>query len=160
MCLRNARALAVMTMFRLGMSYEEKVAALGLVSQIELALIACLRESVPEPGQTWDGHRRAREIERRLARLRWVEHEQEKERRGVRGMWNWLVGKEQLSGKMLFDKMLAAMNSNPSNDLIRRRCGSRAATGCWATALSRERFGGAEGRGVPVGKTVQNFRKI
>ena len=43
---------------------------------------------------------------------------QEKERRGVRGMWNWLVGKEQLSGKMLFDKMLAAMNSNPSNDLI------------------------------------------
>ena len=48
--LRNARALAVMAMFRLGMSYEEHVAALGLVSQIELALIAYFRESVPEPG--------------------------------------------------------------------------------------------------------------
>ena len=114
-----------MTMFRLGMSYEEKVAALGLVSQIELALIAYFRESVPKPGQTWDSHRRAREIERRLARLRWVEREQEKERRGVRGMWNWLVGKENLSGKMLFDKMiehadgmLAAMHSDAGNDLI------------------------------------------
>ena len=67
--LRNARALAVMTMFRLGMTYEEQVAALGLVSQIELALISYFRESVPEPGQSWDPHRRAREIERRLARL-------------------------------------------------------------------------------------------
>ena len=67
--LRNARALAVMTMFRLGMKYEEQVAALGLVSQIELALIAYFRDSVPEPGQTWDSHRRAREIERRLARF-------------------------------------------------------------------------------------------
>ncbi len=112
-------------MFRLGMSYEEKVAALGLVSQIELALIAYFRESVPEPRQTWDGHRRAREIERRLARLRWVEHEQEKERKGVRGMWNWLVGKEQLSGKMLFDKMiehadgmLAAMRHGVGEDLL------------------------------------------
>ena len=50
--LRNARALAVMTMFRLGMTYEEQVAALGLVSQIELALISYFRESVPEPGQS------------------------------------------------------------------------------------------------------------
>ena len=57
--LRNSRALAVMTMFRLGMTYEEQVAALGLVShacpqlrcRIELALISYFRESVPEPGQ-------------------------------------------------------------------------------------------------------------
>ena len=115
--LRNARALAVMTMFRLGMTYEEQVAALGLVSQIELALISYFRESVPEPGQSWDPHRRAREIERRLARLRWVEGEQQKERSGVRGMWNWLIGKPPLTGKMLYDRMiehadgmLAAMN--------------------------------------------------
>ena len=40
-------------------------------------------------------------------------------------MWNWLVGKEQLSGKMLFDKMiehadgmLAAMRMDKGNDLI------------------------------------------
>ena len=63
--LRNSRALAVMTMFRLGMTYEEQVAALGLVSQIELALISYFKESVPEPGQSWDPHRRAQEIERR-----------------------------------------------------------------------------------------------
>ena len=115
--LRNSRALAVMTMFRLGMTYEEQVAALGLVSQIELALISYFKESVPEPGQSWDPHRRAREIERRLARLRWVEGEQQKERSGVRGMWNWLIGKPPLTGKMLYDRMiehadgmLAAMN--------------------------------------------------
>ena len=115
--LRDSRALAVMTMFRLGMTYEEQVAALGLVSQIELALISYFRESVPEPGQSWDPHRRAREIERRLARLRWVEGEQQKERSGVRGMWNWLIGKPPLTGKMLYDRMiehadgmLAAMN--------------------------------------------------
>ena len=115
--LRNSRALAVMTMFRLGMTYGEQVAALGLVSQIELALISYFKESVPEPGQSWDPHRRAREIERRLARLRWVEGEQQKERSGVRGMWNWLIGKPPLTGKMLYDRMiqhadgmLAAMN--------------------------------------------------
>ena len=104
--LRNAMALAVMTMFRLGMSYEEHVAALGLVSQIELALIAYFRESVPEPGQTWDSHRRAREIERRLARLRWVENEQRKERGGVKGVINWLMGRPPLTGKLLYERMI------------------------------------------------------
>ena len=72
----------------------------------------------------WD-HSSGLEVERRLARLRWVEHEQEKERRGVRGVWNWLVGKEQLPGKMLFDEMiehadgmLAAMKLERGDDLI------------------------------------------
>ena len=50
--LQNARSLAVMTMFRLGMDYQERVAALGLVTQIELAIIARFRESVPDPGQS------------------------------------------------------------------------------------------------------------
>ena len=104
--MRNTRALAVMTMFRLGMSYEEQVAALGLVSQVELALISYFKGSVPEPGQSWDPHRRAREIERRLARLRWVEGEQQKERRGVRGLGNWLTGKPPLTGKMLDERMI------------------------------------------------------
>ena len=43
----------------------------------------------------------------------------------MRGVWNWLVGKEQLSGKMLFDKMiehadgmLAAMKMGRGDDLI------------------------------------------
>ena len=40
-------------------------------------------------------------------------------------MWNWLVGKEQLSGKMLFDEMiehgdgmLAAMRHDVGDELI------------------------------------------
>ena len=43
----------------------------------------------------------------------------------MRGVWNWLVGKEQLSGKMLFDKMiehadgmLSAMKLDRGGDLI------------------------------------------
>ena len=123
--LRNARALAVMTMFRLGMTFEEHIAALGLVSQIELALISYFRESVPEPGHNWDAQRRAREIERRLARLRWVEAEQRKSDGGFRGVWNWLIGKPKLTGKLLYDRMienadgmLAAMKEDRYDDLI------------------------------------------
>ena len=59
----------------------------------------------PMTGFPWD-HSSGLEVERRLARLRWVEHEQEKERRGGRGVWNWPVGKEQLPGEMLFDEMI------------------------------------------------------
>ena len=43
----------------------------------------------------------------------------------MRGVWNWLVGKEQLSGKMLFDKMiehadgmLAAMKLERGDNMI------------------------------------------
>ena len=104
--LRSARALALITQFRLGMSYQEHFAALGMVTQVELALIAYFRESVPEPGVEWDGERRSREIERRLARLRWVEREQEREYGGLKGVWNWLVGRNRISGKELYQRML------------------------------------------------------
>ena len=73
--LRSAHAVAVMTQFRLGMDYQENVAALGLVTQIELALISFFGESFPDPGMPWDAERRAREVDKRLARLRWVERE-------------------------------------------------------------------------------------
>ena len=45
--LRSTRALPFITQFRLGMSYQEHVAALGMVTQVELALIAYFGESVP-----------------------------------------------------------------------------------------------------------------
>ena len=70
MSLRNAHVMATMTQYRIGMTRMETVTALGLVTQIELALITYFRESLPEPGQNWDSRKRAREIERRLARLR------------------------------------------------------------------------------------------
>ena len=38
--LRSAKALALISQFRLGVKYQESVAALGLVTQIELALIS------------------------------------------------------------------------------------------------------------------------
>ena len=100
--LRSARALALITQFRLGMSYQEHVAALGLVTQVELALISFFQESVPEPGVEWDSERRAREIERRLARLRWVE----REFGGLKGVLNRLAGRGKVSGKELYQRML------------------------------------------------------
>lgn len=83
------------------MSYQEHVAAQGMVTQVELALIAYFHESVPDPGCERDSERRSREIERRLARLRWVERKQEREYGGLKGVWNWLVGKHKISGKEL-----------------------------------------------------------
>ncbi len=104
--LRSARGLAVMTQFRLGITWQESVAAFGLVTQIELALIAYFHESVPDPGAAWDNERRAREIEKRLRRLRWVDGEQAKEYGGWKGVWNRLQGKAPVTGKELYMKML------------------------------------------------------
>ena len=106
MSLRSARGLAVMTQFRLGITWQESVAAFGLVTQIELALIAYFHESVPDPGAAWDNERRAREIEKRLRRLRWVDGEQAKEYGGWKGVWNRLQGKAPVTGKELYMKML------------------------------------------------------
>ena len=104
--LRSNWVLAMMTQFRLDMTYQEHVAALGLVTQIELALIGFFRESMPDPGVDWDGQKRAREIEHRLARLRWVQREQEKEYGGLKGVVNWLMGNTKISGKELYKRMV------------------------------------------------------
>ena len=104
--LRSNWVLAMMTQFRLDMTYQEHVAALGLVTQIELALIGFFRESMPDPGVDWDGPKRGREIEHRLARLRWVQREQEKEYGGFRGVVNWMMGNTKISGKELYKRMV------------------------------------------------------
>ena len=77
--------MALMTQHRLGMKYQGQVAMLGLVAKIELALISFFDDTLPDPGMEWDGDRRLREINRRIARLLWVEREQEKELGGLRG---------------------------------------------------------------------------
>ena len=105
--MRNARALAVMTMFRIGLSHQEYVEAIGTVARFELALIGHFREAVPDPTERWDAKRRFREIERRLARLRWVEMEQEKEYGGFKGLFNKARGRRRVSGKEMYEKMLA-----------------------------------------------------
>ena len=105
-CLRNAHVMATMTRYRIGMTRMETVTALGLVTQIELALITYFRESLPEPGQNWDSQKRAREIERRLARLRWVEQQQHDEDSGLKGVWNRVRGRGRPSGKELYRRMI------------------------------------------------------
>ena len=104
--LRNAHTMATMTQYRIGMTRIETVTALGLVTQIELALITCFRESLPEPGQNWDSQKRAREIERRLARLRWVEQQQNDEDSGLKGVWNRVRGRRRPTAKDLYRKMI------------------------------------------------------
>ena len=99
------RRLALRRMHRLGMRYQGQVAMLGLVAKIELALISFFDDTLPDPGMEWDGDRRLREINRRIARLLWVE--QEREFGGIRGVFNWLVGRRRLGGKELVDRMLA-----------------------------------------------------
>ena len=103
----TARGVAVMSQFRLDLEYHEHVASLACVAQVELALISFFMESVPDPGEAWNPARRAREIERRLRRIRWAEAEQRREFGGFRGAWNWLVGRKRVSGKELYQRMVA-----------------------------------------------------
>ena len=81
----TARGVAVMSQFRLDLEYHEHVASLACVAQVELALISFFMESVPDPGEVWNPAKRAREIERRLRRIRWAEAEQRREFGGFRG---------------------------------------------------------------------------
>ena len=72
------------------------------------AEISCMQFPgvVAGAGQNWDSQKRAREIERRLARLRWVEQEQEREDSGLKGMWNRVRGRGRPSGKELYERMV------------------------------------------------------
>ena len=87
--------------------YHERLTLTEVVAQIELVLIGLFKVSVPEPGEEWNSERRDREVDKRIARLRWAEREQEREFSGFRGLWNWLCGKKRLSREDLYRKLVA-----------------------------------------------------
>lgn len=103
--LRAARAMALSVQFRVGMEHRELVAALELCTRIELVLIMYFGETVPDPGMEWDGERRLREVEKRMARLRWVTREHTREFSGLKGMWKRMIGKGPVSGRDLYEQM-------------------------------------------------------
>ena len=100
------RAELLMTQVRLDMTRVEQVTIAGEITRLELALIMNFRDTLPEPGANWDMTRRMWEIERRLTWLRWVQLEREKEYGGMKGVWNWLTGKDRVTGRELYLRML------------------------------------------------------
>ena len=60
----------------------------------------------PTLGRTGDGQRKYREIDALLKRLRWVNRELKKEYGGIKGAWNWLMGRGLPTGKELYTKMV------------------------------------------------------
>ena len=80
---------------------------LGVVTRLELGLISWFGESVPDPLDNWDAACRWREVERRIARLRWVSDEESKEFNGIKGILNRIMGRRRMSGKEMYEKMVA-----------------------------------------------------
>lgn len=103
--LRAMLELAMASTARLGVTYQGQVAMLGLVAEIEYSLIVW-GDTLPESGMDWDPDRRARETSRRIGRMIWVRREQEREYGGIRGVYNWLMGRKQMRPKELMARMM------------------------------------------------------
>ena len=103
--LRVMHRLAMMTQHRLGVKYHNHLAVFEMVAKIEWMLIY-LGETLPEPGMGWSPDRRMRELNIRASRLLWVQRERNREHGGVRGIFNWLTGRQRLTAKELMQRML------------------------------------------------------
>ena len=102
--------------FQVDMPLRDQLAALALEVKIELALITYFNESIPDPGENWDGRRKYREIDTRLKRLRWVNRELKKEYGGLKGAWNWLLGRGLPTGKELYSTMVDEADGHDHGD--------------------------------------------
>ncbi len=105
--MRRSLAFAQMSRFRVDMTHQQYVSSLGVVTRLEVGLISWFGESVPDPLDNWDASRRWREVERRIARLRWVSDEESKEFSGIKGILNRIMGRRRMSGKEMYEKMVA-----------------------------------------------------
>ena len=113
----RARNLAIMTQFRLDISWVEQVTALGAVTQFELALIMCYGDTLPEPGASWDPERKSREVQRRLAILRWVDRQRDKEQTWFKVLVGWMQGRGgRMSGKDMYQRMLREASAMTEDD--------------------------------------------
>ena len=101
----HAWTLAVRTQFRLDLGYGELLGVMGIVVRLELTLIMYFGDTVPDLGVPWTLDQRYREVERRLARLRWLQEQQDRERTGLRGLANRVRGRKLPSGKELYQRM-------------------------------------------------------
>ena len=101
-----ARDLALMTQFAIGVEEMDMLYALGLVNEIELALIMMFRQSVPERGRRWDEYRRQKEIYVRMVRKNRIQRNLRKERSGLKGLVSRVKGEKPLSARDMFDRLM------------------------------------------------------
>ena len=103
--LRVMHHLAKMTQARLGVRYQSFLAVFEMVEQIEWMLIY-LGDTLPDAGMEWSAERRMRELNLRVSRLIWVKRELNREHTGVRGIFNWLTGRQRLSSQDMVQRIL------------------------------------------------------
>ena len=103
--LRLMHSLAQMTQAQLGVRYQNFLSVFEMVAQIEWMLIY-LGDTLPDPGMDWGSGQRMRELNLRVSRLIWVKRELNREHTGVRGIFNWLTGRQRLSSPDLVRRIL------------------------------------------------------
>ena len=120
-----ARDLALMTQFSLRVDETELLYAMGLVNQIELALIMMYGQSVPDRNRHWDDSRRHKEIYIRMVRRNRIQRDLKREMGGFKGLVRSLKGQRTVSAKDLYarlflyvdDMMALAEQGKPSNSM-------------------------------------------
>lgn len=101
-----ARDLAIMTQFAIGVEDGDILYALGLVNEIELALIMMFRQEVPRGGRRWDEYRRQKEIYVRMVRKNRIQRNLKKERSGWRGLVSKVKGEKPMSARDMFNRLM------------------------------------------------------
>ena len=101
-----ARDLAIMTQFAIGVEDSDILYALGLVNEIELALIMMFRQTVPKGGRPWDEYRRQKEIYVRMVRKNRIQRNLKKERSGWRGLVSRVKREKPMSARDMFNRLM------------------------------------------------------